>query len=266
VLRVVFHDQIDSLSPDVHQRVDAFLADYIPEATVQMSPTTYRGATMWALALDHDEQIIGFAAQRLFKEKSASIIQIMGTYLSPALRGQLMASTLLQGMIFFKTWLRSPFKPILWCTRTRVPAVYRTAARFNQIYPKLDAPEKNRTMWGLADRIARLVYGNHATLKPDTFVLENSYKPDSTFLQLRRKRATPVDDAFTRALNYDGNEAIFILCRLNRLNILRYILTNALFRVTNQLALATYRAYGWLRDRLWRPRGENGRRHRHNHV
>jgi hypothetical protein len=254
VLRVVYYDQIDSLPSEVHQRVDAFLAKYIPEGTVQLSSATYRRATMWALALDHDEQILGFAAQRLYRDENASIIQIMGTYLAPALRGSLMANTLLQGTIFLKTWLDAPRRPILWCTRTRVPAVYRTAARFHRIYPRLDAPEDNRRMWSVAEPIARLVYGDHTTLSPDTFVLQSSYPTGSSFLQLRRKRATPIDDAFARAMNYDVNEALFILCHLNPLHILRYLLTNAVFRMTNRFELVAHQAYGWLRDRLSRRR------------
>ena len=168
MLRVVFHDRIASLSPDLVRRVDAFLATFLAEGTVRMAPAAYHGATMWALALDDDE-IIGFAAQRLCDDGGAAIIQVMGTFLAPRLRGSLMASTLLQGKIFLRTWMRAPFRPIFWCTRTRIPAVYRTATLFNDIYPKFDDPVRNRAMWVRAARIARLVYGDHTTLDPDTF-------------------------------------------------------------------------------------------------
>lgn len=242
MLRVVFHDRIDSLSPDLVRRVNAFLATFLAEGTVRMSPAAYRGATMWALALDDDE-IVGFAAQRLCDDGDAAIVQVMGTFLAPRLRGSLMASTLLQGKIFFKTWMRAPFRPIFWCTRTRIPAVYRTATLFNEIYPKFDDPFRNRAVWPRAVRIAHLVYGEHTSLEPDTFVLRNSYAPDSAFLPLRHKRSTPVHDAFARVLDYDENEAIFIFCRLDQRNILRYILASAAFRVSSR----------WRDDRSPRP-------------
>lgn len=198
-----------------------------------MSPAAYHGATMWALALDDDE-IVGFAAQRLCDDGGAAIIQVMGMFLAPRLRGSLMASTLLQGKIFFRTWMRAPFRPIFWCTRTRIPGVYRTATLFNDIYPKFEDPVRNRAMWGRAARIARLVYGDHTTLDPDMFVLRNSYAPGSAFLPPRHKRSTSDHDAFARVLDYGENEAIFILCRLDQRNILRYLVASAAFRLTSR--------------------------------
>lgn len=246
--RVVFHDHIESLRPELVQRVEAFLASYIAEGTVQLSPGAYRDATTWALALTGDDRIIGFAAQRLFEQDGAAIIQIMATFLAPELRGQRMAAMLMQGSLFVRAWLRAPHRPIFWCTRTRVPAVYRAAARRNDVYPRLDAPEANRAVAGLARRIARTVYGDHTTLDPATFVLRNSYRTGSTFLPLCHHRPGPVDQAFARALNYDGNEAIFIMCRLDRLHILRYLAATMAFRATHSFGLVAHRARAWLGD------------------
>jgi hypothetical protein len=66
-------------------------------------------------------------------------------------------------------------------------------------------------------------------------VLHDSYAPESVFLPLRHARRTHVHDAFARALNYDENEAIFILCRLDLRNIFRYIVASAAFAVSNRL-------------------------------
>ena len=114
-----------------------------------------------------------------------------------------------------------------------MPGVYRTAARFNQIYPDLESPAKNRAASAFAQRVARRVYGEHVTLRPDTFVLEKSIAAECRLLPLRHGRTTPVHEAFSRALNYEANEAIFIMCRLNRANILRYLMAYAAFRVAD---------------------------------
>src|SRR4029077_3659399 len=112
---------------------------YIAESTVVMPASAFRSATMWSLALDDDGTIAGFAAQRLIREPDITIVQVMCTFLAPRLRGSLMATTLLQGRVFVRAWIRAPLRPIIWCTRTRAPGVYRSAARFNQIYPDLEA-------------------------------------------------------------------------------------------------------------------------------
>ncbi len=237
-MRVVFHDKIDSLPGELRTRVEAFVDRYIPESTVTIPSSAFRAATMWSLALDDDGTIIGFAAQRLIRESDITIVQVMSTFLAPRLRGSLMSTTLLQGRIFLRAWIRAPLRPIIWCTRTRLPGVYRSAARFNEIYPDLEAPARNRSASAFAQRVARRVYGDHVTLRPDTFVLENSIPPDCGLLPLRHRRTTPVYEAFARVLNYEANEAIFIMCRLNPANILRYLVASAAFGVANRLRLA----------------------------
>jgi hypothetical protein len=237
-MRVVSHHNVQSLPRDLRDRVESFLERYIPESTVTLPASAFRSATMWSLALDDDGTIIGFAAQRLLRDPDVTIVQVMSTFLAPRLRGSLMATTLLQGSIFVRAWMHAPFRPIIWCTRTRVPGVYRSAARFNQIYPDLASPAKNRAVSAFAERVARRVYGDHVTLRPDTFVLEESIAPGCGLLPLRHTRTTPVYEAFARLLNYEANEAIFIMCRLNQTNIVRYLAAATAFRVANWRRLA----------------------------
>lgn len=100
-MRIVHYDRIDSLPPDVCRRIDSFLSNY-REITGQPSVEAYRGASMWCVAFDRRDRVVGFAAQRLFEERDASIIQIMGTYVSPWIRERIMANTLLQSSIFVR--------------------------------------------------------------------------------------------------------------------------------------------------------------------
>jgi hypothetical protein len=234
-LRIAFYENVASLPPDLCRKVDTFLSEY-KEITGQPSVLAYGAATKWGVAFDGHERVVGFAAQRIFRLPEATVIQIMGTYVATSLRGRNVANTLLQSGIFVDTWLRAPWKPIIWCTRTRVPAVYATARRFYRLHPRLGEPAENRTEWASAERLARMVYGDHVSLDPSTFVMHGSYKAGSTFRKPRHRTWTPVHEAFAAALDYDKNETLFIVCRLNRLHVLRAIVASLVFGLTNRIS------------------------------
>jgi hypothetical protein len=224
-VKVKFYERPANIEEALRLKIEAFLERYIPEGTVLMGPDVYRSANMWSVAYGEQNSVLGFAAHRVVSLPGCRVVQIMATFLAPELRGTIFSSLLLQGQIFFKTWLGAPLTPIYWCTRTRIPAAYAAARRANEILPDLADPEKNRKNAIFARCLAAYVYGDHISLEPDTFVLRGSYPSGSkfVFLHQERKKNSRFRQYFDRCLDYQQNEAIFVMGQLRKVGLVKFL-------------------------------------------
>lgn len=207
----------DALSPNERAEIRRFIASYINEGTVVMSPDVYDSTHYWTVARDCDGKVLGFSAQNIFYGKRYSTIQICATFLAPELRGRGFASLLIQGKPFFKALSAAPLKTIYWCMRTRVPAAYIAASRFHAISPSIGTRVENPELQAIGPQIVKRIYGSSAILDSKTFLLKNSYVNAVAFLPLRKTSAKMKDvlEYFTQKISYAENEAIFVLSKLN---------------------------------------------------
>ncbi len=232
-VKVKFYERPADIEEAIRLKIETFLEHYIPEGTVLMRPDVYRSASMWSVAYGERNSVLGFAAHRVVSLPGCQVVQIMAAFLAPELRGTVFSSLLLQGQVFFKTWLRSPLTPIYWCTRTRIPAAYAAARRANEILPDLADPEKNRKNAIFARCLAAYVYGDHISLDPDTFVLRGSYPSGSKFVLLHqtRRKNSRFCQYFDRCIDYQKNESIFVMGQLRKMGLVKFLALINLLRV-----------------------------------
>lgn len=210
------HVNINRTSPanldiNIKNKVYAFLKEYIPEGTVVLPETIYDNADIWTIAYNKNDQVIGFTAQKYFDFNKYQVILSQSTYFAKELRKQKINLLLMQGYLIAKYFIKNPFKPLYFCSRTRVPAAFALMYKYNS-YPFLDSEENNIKCSLLAKKIAKQLYGTHIQFDDRTFLMTNSYPSSSVFYQLPYiPKANKLTEYFLKNINYNENECIFIM-------------------------------------------------------
>ena len=230
-MKILSFENIDRIEKTMLRKIHSFLSDNISNGTVLMPSTVYNNASRWAIAMNDDDHIVGFSAQKIFFCKNYNIIQIMATFLSPEIKGKNFASILMQGGIFFNVWKKNILKPIFWCTRTRVPAVYAVAIKHNSLYPSLTDVDKNKKLYPVAKEVPETVYGSQIVLNEETYLIKNSYKESLAYLSLPKNYKNKISTFFEKNIDFEKNEAIFIVCRFHSKQIIKYFYDLFIFKI-----------------------------------
>lgn len=225
----------NDLTLDQKQSIYSFLKKYIPQGTVMLPETIYDSATNWTILYSADDQsVLGFSAQKFFDLGYFSLIQIMATFISETMRGRRFAAIMMQGQLFWDQFISKPKQPIYWCTRTRVPSALAASTRYNNIYPKINAKNENIFRADFSEFIAKKVYGDHIHFEKETYKISHSYLSESIFTELnpvqKRKRGS-ITSYFTKHIDYTKNEAIFIISKVSRFSILKYLIMKTVSRL-----------------------------------
>lgn len=228
-MKIVNFDLKKPLPPDIARQVDNFLSKHVKEGSVELNHTAYFNASFWSLVFNNQD-LVGFSAQKIFFLKNEILIQVMATFIKTGFKQKKLSSLLLQGFVFYKAFIKCPLKPIYWCSRTRVPGAYIAAEKYSDLYPRLTAIGQNKKYFTKFCNYARLIYGEHVVLHPETYVMKHSYGNLCSFLKIDlSNKKSKYSLYFNQYINYENDETIFMAAKIRKAGIAAYLFGRILY-------------------------------------